>query len=1325
MTVALTGVATRSPVGKAALLSYAIWAVASGFLVSASPSTIPSSDGVDGFSDDSSLNSPSSDSARQHYSTPRLWANPSSDQQRNQYEDGQISLLASALDSKEHQVSSESIPSYSSNAISGHRRVLREARMSISQWPGSAHAVFGLPTAAPDQCPPCFDCHLAIYPCINFGTCSDVTGRCDCSTGFGLNNCSQPLCGSLDSPNRQIRPPDQSQCTCDPGWTGINCNICKSDQACDRLVPGNQNGTCYNSMQPVQKNHILCDVTNQAIVETLKGKAPQLSLSCDKGSSTCEFQFWAAQCKCYPGHILCEQNGLDFTEWFNNAEEGPNGPGTFECDETITDTNVHRTCTFSEPHMNEVISQFFGDPYIKLQCPIAGECMHYTQVPGYTRPEFNSSFSPVVIVLMLVGGFGLVIVVVSSLLWLQRKADDHHGGYLLVDSDDSSHRDHSEAMMLDHIPCTIQFRNLSYVIETSRLVSTIPVNNLDDPQDRPSNSPAARGHPLQQATRLSQSTPQDSPSSQSEISPETTPDMLESDEVGLDDHSNAELFSNGIGLKRNGAGGKRKQKMVVLEGVQGVVHPGQVMAIMGGSGAGKTTFLDILARKNKSGTVSGDILVNSRFMDNQNYTSIIGYVDQEDTLMDTLTVYETILYSALLRLPKAMTYESKVKRVEETMLELDILPIANRRIGSSGKRGLSGGEKRRVSIACELVTSPSILFLDEPTSGLDAYNAYNVIESLVLLARNYQRTVIFTIHQPRSNIYALFDQLVLLAKGRVVYSGPAQEAVIDHFSQLGFECPLGYNIADYLVDLTMHVGNSVDRSDGDEGNTTSDEGAFPLQNESIMDDEQVIPVHSFSNGRHRSTLRALQETLFSRRSTAVAEVPLRLTPTTQSNLDTVAGNDNRASANETSLTDLFSRSSLVSDPPSRNRDSTSSRASALSARRDQHRNVVHRDAAVIRPPMGDQLALLIQGYKLSRVGSSIQQEIADIIVQSYPDGVAHILHRNGTRVTSVSLASLPSISDWSLSSIIEWVRQKVSTLFGIPHQTDHSLTQSQRRTRASWWTQFKILSGRTFKNLYRNPDLIHTQYLISVVVALICGFLFWKIDNTLAGFQNRLGVMFFICAVFGFGCLGSMQVFAAERLIFVRERANRYYSPITYFVPKILFDILPLRVIPPLILGLICYHMIGLRPDTILLLRFLLVLVLFNLTAASVCLTISIIFKDVAVASLIATLVMLFEMLFGGLLLNKASIPPAFQWMQRLSFFNYAFEALVVNEVNGLALVEEKLGLKIDVPGSVILQVFGLNALGYWEDVKLLCIMSLVFLGIAFVWLQLFVRERR
>lgn len=125
---------------------------------------------------------------------------------------------------------------------------------------------------------------------------------------------------------------------------------------------------------------------------------------------------------------------------------------------------------------------------------------------------------------------------------------------------------------------------------------------------------------------------------------------------------------------------------LILDGVTGTVKNGQVMAIMGASGAGKSTFLDILARKRKRGKVFGQILVNGRSVPNSEYSKIMGFVDQEDTLMSTLTVYETVLYSALLRLPRDMSFEAKKFRTLETMHELGILGIKDARIGDSGTR---------------------------------------------------------------------------------------------------------------------------------------------------------------------------------------------------------------------------------------------------------------------------------------------------------------------------------------------------------------------------------------------------------------------------------------------------------------------------------------------------------------------------------------------------------------------------------------------------------------------------------------------------------------
>ena len=123
----------------------------------------------------------------------------------------------------------------------------------------------------------------------------------------------------------------------------------------------------------------------------------------------------------------------------------------------------------------------------------------------------------------------------------------------------------------------------------------------------------------------------------------------------------------------------------ILDSISGSVRPGQVLAIMGASGAGKSTLLDILARKQKHGVVSGTTLVNGREIADAQFKKVMGFVDQEDTLMSTLTVYETVLYSALLRLPREMSYEAKKMRTLETMNELGILGIKDSRIGESGK----------------------------------------------------------------------------------------------------------------------------------------------------------------------------------------------------------------------------------------------------------------------------------------------------------------------------------------------------------------------------------------------------------------------------------------------------------------------------------------------------------------------------------------------------------------------------------------------------------------------------------------------------------------
>lgn len=203
--------------------------------------------------------------------------------------------------------------------------------------------------------------------------------------------------------------------------------------------------------------------------------------------------------------------------------------------------------------------------------------------------------------------------------------------------------------------------------------------------------------------------------------------------------------------------------------------------------------------------------------------------------------------------------------------------------------------------------------------------------------------------------------------------------------------------------------------------------------------------------------------------------------------------------------------------------------------------------------------------------------------------------------------------------------------------------------RVSLARQFLILSQRTWRNLYRNPMLMLTHYAIAILLAVLSGYLFYGLTDDIKGFQNRLGLFFFVLALFGFSTLTSLNVFSTERLLFVRERANGYYHPVTYFASKVVFDIVPLRLIPPVIMGIIVYPMTGLIPAWPEFLKFMLVLVLFNLAAANICLFIGIVFRDGSVANLIGSLVMLFSLLFAGLLLNHDAIPSSALWLQSVS----------------------------------------------------------------------------
>lgn len=253
--------------------------------------------------------------------------------------------------------------------------------------------------------------------------------------------------------------------------------------------------------------------------------------------------------------------------------------------------------------------------------------------------------------------------------------------------------------------------------------------------------------------------------------------------VQVQEQTKISIFSwSNINLKVNISKSEDKQ---LLSGISGNIKAGEIIAIMGGSGAGKSTLLNTLAgRLDPSTILSGDVLIDGKERSANSWRSLCAYVEQDDLLYDSLTVFETLLYSAKLRLPSSITLKEKIDRVNAVILQLGLDGCRDTRIGSPEKRGISGGERKRVSIGIEMVTNPDILFLDEPTSGLDAFNAFNAMETLKKLAKEENKIILLTIHQPRTDILDLFDKIILLSLGKQVWMGSTHDA-IGHFESLG------------------------------------------------------------------------------------------------------------------------------------------------------------------------------------------------------------------------------------------------------------------------------------------------------------------------------------------------------------------------------------------------------------------------------------------------------------------------------------------------------------------------------------------------------------
>ena len=315
---------------------------------------------------------------------------------------------------------------------------------------------------------------------------------------------------------------------------------------------------------------------------------------------------------------------------------------------------------------------------------------------------------------------------------------------------------------------------------------------------------------------------------------------------------------------------KGKYTKTIIHGSSGVIRPGEILAVIGPSGAGKTTLFNVLARRAAT-TIeyTGELLLNNRHYQSTTLRSCSGFVwqvslrpmaycinddpfFQKDALYQThLTPREVLNFSARLKLPSPLSAEERIRRVDSLLHAFDLKKCADTYIGGDSLKGISGGEKKRLSIAVEVLSNPRLLFLDEPTSGLDATSAYRIMALLRLLADG-GTTIITTLHQPRPSIANGIDRFLVLSSGHQVYFGPLRP-MLDHFARLGFALPVGENPLDYMLDL---INTEPEISGPHEGSLKATADLLNIQVRSSSDFSMEALPSALAPGQSRAELAA-------------------------------------------------------------------------------------------------------------------------------------------------------------------------------------------------------------------------------------------------------------------------------------------------------------------------------------------------------------------------------------------------------------------------------------------------------------------------------------
>ncbi|XP_066353834.1 ABC transporter G family member STR-like [Miscanthus floridulus] len=664
--------------------------------------------------------------------------------------------------------------------------------------------------------------------------------------------------------------------------------------------------------------------------------------------------------------------------------------------------------------------------------------------------------------------------------------------------------------------------------------------------------------------------------------------------------------------KQKKDGVKVKKEVYLLNDISGQALRGQVTAILGPSGAGKSTFLDALAGRIAKGSLEGSVSIDGRSVTTSYMKQISSYVMQDDQLFPMLTVLETLRFAAEVRLPPSLSRAEKLNRVWELIEQLGLQTTAHTYIGDEGIRGVSGGERRRVSIGTDIIHKPSLLFLDEPTSGLDSTSAYSVVEKVKEIAKGGS-IVLMTIHQPSFRIQMLLDRIVILARGRLIYLG-SPITLPAHLAGFGRPVPDGENSIEYLLDVIKEYDES----------TLGLEPLVAYQRDGSKTDE-------------------------------AAKTPIPKTPRTP-HQKSVQFRQMQLKSNQFSVTTGTPHANTFSNFESYNIDDDEEEFDN-SLERKSH-TPFHTGTSTYHPRLASQFYKDFSVWVYHGVTGTPHRKPTWSTPARTPARTPMSSYQQRSRVATPHHAPPPQ----SPHEPVFKPEEPSYHEYQLELEPPLDAPEDGPKFANPWLREVAVLSWRTALNVVRTPELFLSREIVLTVMALILSTLFHRLSDSNFTTINRLlnFYIFAVCLVF-FSSNDAVPTFIQERFIFIRERSHNAYRASSYVISSLIVY-LPFFAIQGFTFAVITKYMLHLRSNLV---NFWIILFASLITTNAYVMLVSALVPSyiTGYAVVIATTALFF--ITCGFFLKRTRIPMAWRWLHYISAIKYPFEALLVNEFKG------------------------------------------------------------